>query len=49
VPVLAHRLLLSAEAQVARRTTQAVVADVIASVPVPSVERPRTVRARRSS
>src|SRR5205823_7003638 len=34
VPVLAHRLLLSAEAQVARRTTQAVVADVIATVPV---------------
>ena len=49
VPVLAHRLLLSAEAQVARRTTQAVVADVIATVPVPSTERPRAVRTRRSS
>jgi MoxR-like ATPase len=40
-PVLAHRLLLSAEAQVARRTTEAVVADVLASVPVPSSERQR--------
>jgi len=41
VPVLAHRLLLSAEAQVARRTTQAVVTDIVASVPVPSHERRR--------
>jgi MoxR-like ATPase len=41
VPVLAHRLLLSAEAQVARRTTEAVVSDVLASVPVPSSERQR--------
>jgi MoxR-like ATPase len=49
VPVLAHRLLLSAEAQVARRTTQAVVSDVIASVPVPAGERGRTERPRRSS
>jgi MoxR-like ATPase len=48
VPVLAHRLLLSAEAQVARRTTTAVVADVVASVPVPGEERPRA-RQRRSS
>jgi MoxR-like ATPase len=40
-PVLAHRLLLSAEAQVARRTTEAVVGDVLASVPVPSIERHR--------
>ena len=41
IPVLAHRLLLSAEAQVARRTTQAVVADVVASVPVPTADRHR--------
>jgi MoxR-like ATPase len=34
--VLSHRLLLSAEAQIARRTTSMVVADVLASVPVPS-------------
>ena len=40
-PVLAHRLLLSAEAQVARRTTEAVVADIVASVPVPADERRR--------
>jgi MoxR-like ATPase len=50
VPVLAHRLLLSAEAQVARRTTQAVVADVVASIPVPSgaLERTRPARQGRS-
>jgi MoxR-like ATPase len=41
VPVLAHRLLLSAEAQVARRSTAAVVTDVVASVPVPGIERQR--------
>jgi MoxR-like ATPase len=41
LPVLAHRLLLSAEAQVARRTTEAVVSDVVASVPVPGIERHR--------
>jgi MoxR-like ATPase len=34
--VLSHRLLLSAEAQIARRTTSQVVADVLASVPVPA-------------
>jgi MoxR-like ATPase len=41
VPVLAHRLLLSAEAQVARRTTEAVVTDLVASVPVTGDERRR--------
>ena len=41
VPVLAHRLLLSAEAQVARRTTQAVVTEIVSSVPVPGDERRR--------
>jgi MoxR-like ATPase len=44
IPVLAHRLLLSAEAQVARRTTTSVVADVLASVPVPDSEQPRRRR-----
>jgi MoxR-like ATPase len=34
--VLAHRLLLSAEAQIARRSTTDVVNDVLASVPVPA-------------
>jgi MoxR-like ATPase len=49
VPVLAHRLLLSAEAQVARRTTEAVISDVVASVPVPRHERTGNERQRRSS
>jgi MoxR-like ATPase len=34
-PVLAHRLLPTAEAQVARRTPEAVVADLVARVPLP--------------
>jgi hypothetical protein len=34
--VLSHRLLLSAEAQIARRSTSAVVADILAAVPVPA-------------
>ena len=36
VPVLAHRLLPSAEAQVARRTTESVVSDIVARIPVPA-------------
>ena len=35
-PVLAHRLLLTAEAQISRRTAQDVVRDLLAAVPVPS-------------
>jgi MoxR-like ATPase len=34
-PVLAHRLLPTAEAQVSRRTPEAVVADLVARVPLP--------------
>jgi MoxR-like ATPase len=34
-PVLAHRLLLSPDATLARRDAQRVVADVLAAVPVP--------------
>src|SRR5437764_778735 len=41
VPVLAHRLLLSAEAQVARRTTENIVTEILASVAVPGDERRR--------
>jgi MoxR-like ATPase len=41
VPVLAHRLLLSADAQVARRTTESVVSDVIATVAIPGDDRRR--------
>jgi MoxR-like ATPase len=39
VPVLAHRLLLTAEAQIARRTAEDVVADLVARVPVPAAAR----------
>jgi MoxR-like ATPase len=35
-PVLAHRLLLSADAQIARRPVATVLADILASVPVPA-------------
>jgi MoxR-like ATPase len=34
VPVLAHRLLRTAEAQVSRRSTESVVADLVASLPL---------------
>ena len=40
-PVLAHRVLLTAEAQIARRSADAIVTDVLRSVPVPrSVDTP---------
>jgi MoxR-like ATPase len=35
VPVLAHRLLPTAETQIARRSTSQVVADIVARVPLP--------------
>jgi MoxR-like ATPase len=35
-PVLAHRLLLTAEAQIARRTTGAVVESIVDSTPIPA-------------
>ena len=35
VPVLAHRLIPTAEAQLARRTTDAVVADLVHRLPLP--------------
>jgi MoxR-like ATPase len=44
-PVLAHRLLPTAEAQIARRTPSSVVADIVTRVPVPE---PETRRAARS-
>jgi len=44
-PVLAHRLLPTAEAQIARRTPSSVVADIVIRVPVPE---PETRRAARS-
>jgi MoxR-like ATPase len=41
VPVLAHRILPTAESQIARRTTEQVVADIVARVPLPRVDRSR--------
>ncbi|HUR73850.1 MAG TPA: MoxR family ATPase, partial [Sporichthya sp.] len=35
MPVLAHRLLTTAEAQIARRSAAAIVRDVVRSVPLP--------------
>jgi MoxR-like ATPase len=39
IPVLAHRLLPAAEAQIARRTAEQVVADLVRTVPVPDPQR----------
>jgi len=39
-PVLAHRLLPTADAQINRRSTQQVVADLVARVPVPTARGP---------
>lgn len=36
VPVLAHRLLLTAEAQIARRTSSSVVESMVSSTPIPA-------------
>ncbi len=41
VPVLAHRMLPTAESQIARRTTEQVVADIVTRVPLPRAERSR--------
>ena len=38
-PVLAHRLILTADAQIAGRTTEALIADVVRRVPVPAAAR----------
>jgi MoxR-like ATPase len=38
-PVLAHRLLPTAEAQIARRDTELVVAEIVDRVPVPAAGR----------
>ena len=40
VPVLAHRLLLTAEAQVARRSAEVVVADLLERTPLPAAAAP---------
>ena len=41
VAVLSHRLLPTAEAQIGRRTTEDIVADIVSSVPLPNDERGR--------
>nr|WP_205864032.1 MoxR family ATPase [Planosporangium mesophilum] len=41
VPVLAHRIIPTAEAQLSRRTTDAIVADIVRHLPIPS-ERQRS-------
>jgi len=43
-PVLAHRLLPTAESQIGRRSTEDIVADIVAGVPVPD-----TTGSRRSA
>jgi MoxR-like ATPase len=41
VPVLAHRIIPTADAQLARRTTDAIVADLVTRLPLPG-ERQRS-------
>ncbi|HEX5016430.1 MAG TPA: MoxR family ATPase, partial [Actinomycetes bacterium] len=36
VPVLAHRVLLTAEAQIAKRTSRAVIETIVSSTPIPA-------------
>jgi MoxR-like ATPase len=47
VPVLAHRLLTTAEAQIGRRRASEVVAEIVATLPVPEPPAPAPGRARR--
>jgi MoxR-like ATPase len=42
VPVLAHRIIPTAEAQLARRTTDGIVADLVTRVPLPTDRQPRS-------
>jgi MoxR-like ATPase len=42
VPVLAHRIIPTAEAQLARRTTDAIVADLVTRLPLPTDREPRS-------
>lgn len=43
VPVLAHRLILSTEARLAGRTTEAIIRDIVAATPVPVAARDASV------
>jgi MoxR-like ATPase len=42
VPVLAHRIIPTAEAQLSRRTTDAILADLVHRLPLPSDRQPRS-------
>jgi len=48
VPVLAHRIIPTAEAQLARRTTDAIVADLLTRLPLPTDRQPRSPYDTRS-
>lgn len=48
VPVLAHRLLPTAESQISRRTTEQVVVDIVRTVPLPQAHSARAERAART-
>ena len=48
VPVLAHRIIPTAESQLARRTTDAIVADIVHRLPLPSDRQPRSPYDTRS-
>jgi MoxR-like ATPase len=42
VPVLAHRIIPTAEAQLARRTTDSIVSDLVHRLPLPTDRTPRS-------
>jgi MoxR-like ATPase len=47
VPVLAHRIIPTAEAQLNRRTTDAIIADIVHRLPLPSDRTPRSAYTSR--
>src|SRR5215475_1471346 len=49
VPVLAHRIIPTAEAQLSRRTTDAIVADIVHRLPLPTERTARTSYPTRSA
>ena len=49
VPVLAHRIIPTAEAQLSRRTTDAVVSDIVHRLPLPTERAPRTAYPTRAA
>ena len=49
VPVLAHRIIPTAEAQLSRRTTDAIVSDIVHRLPLPTERTPRTAYPTRAA